>query len=116
MDCMAVPWIQSKDNVDSAPTRFFIYSIGKLLASTSGRAHLQLVGSVEVLESHGDTLAHGLLTFTDPHSWVVVSEKNVSFNNGQSGQRFLSTYFLFGLSSPSGLPTCELTYSFLLIM
>lgn len=34
--------------------------------------HLQLVGSVEVLESDSDTLRHGLLTGTDPHSGVVV--------------------------------------------
>lgn len=35
-------------------------------------ARLQFTGSVEVLEGDLDTLGHGLLTLTDPDTWVVV--------------------------------------------
>lgn len=69
---------------------------------------LQLASGVEVLERLGHTLGHGLLALAHPHSWVVVPSKVLArFSKGIG--RDCETYFLLGLSAPSGLPTWVLT-------
>jgi hypothetical protein len=65
--------------------------------------HLQLVGGVEVVKGDNDTLGHGLLTLTDPDSWVVVPAECQRLFSGSLLP--ICTHFLLGLSSPSGLPT-----------
>lgn len=83
---------------------------GVLLYSETvpSRMLLQLTCGVEVLEGLCNTLGHRLLTLTNPDSWVVVPVV-IRLATVQHYLALNSTYFLFGLSAPSGLPTWLLT-------